>query len=377
MSVYRKAWILVLLSLLTGCVFSGCQERAPADASPAASSGAALTPAPVRTPYPEDAAEGDDTFYVPQLSANWSDAHQIVGEDTSEFLSDFCLIQDAQDRWHAIGIGGNVGDGKSFFHAVSPANELISHYPYVGRVYSDGQESLQNTGHMWAPYAIYHPNGDAYLYYHHYNERRGSVEMRVLRSTDASLDDWVRLDHPDLRDGNIAFARGSCRDACIFWDEGEQCYFMYYASNGIQLTTSTDLIHWTGSVAVLDAVPDGFVEPESPFVIKRFGYYYLIVSGHDYGRMAVYASKDPRNFGNGKETVLGELNGHAAEIVTVDGRDYIACAAIVPNITGVPYAGLSMENPMLSGVYLQELQWVSLEAAEWMTLDASYGKNNA
>lgn len=307
----------------------------------------------------------EDTVYVPQLTARWSDSTKLVGENDGEFLSDFCLIQDSLDRWHAIGIGGQEGsDDKTFFHAVG--EHFNEHYTYIDRVKSDGDQSLPDTGHMWAPYAVHSPDGNTYLYYHHYNEKEQSVQMRVLTPTDDTLEHWVPLDSNELEEDNILFRRGSSRDACIFWDEEAACWFMYYADGGIWLTTSEDLLHWSDSVKVLASAPKGFSEPESPFVIKRYGYYYLFVSGYDYGRVAVYRSADPRDFGNGLKDAIGELNGHAPEIITVDGQDYVACAGINEAPEKGPYPGGAPVETNISGVYLQKLDWLPEEEAQWL-----------
>lgn len=307
----------------------------------------------------------ESTKYVPQLTSRWSDAKKIVGDDPAEFLSDFCLIQDAQDRWHAIGIAGQEkSDDKTFFHAIG--QNLTDHYTYTDRVKSDGDKSLPDTGHMWAPYAVHSPDGNTYMYYHHYNEKDASVQMRVLAATDDTLEHWVPFKSDQFKESNIAFVGGGCRDACIFYDEEVGCYFMYYADGGINLRTSTDLLNWSEPTLVLAAPPKGYTEAESPFVIKRFGYYYLFVSGFDYGRVAVYRSADPRYFGNGIRDFIGELNGHAPEIVTVDGADYIACAAINEAPANGPYPGGKPVQTSLGGVYLQKLDWKAEENAVWL-----------
>ncbi len=313
------------------------------------------------TPYPQEGV--GELMYVPQLSKKWVDSLKIVGDDESEFLSDFLLIQDKQQRWHCIGIGGQGHIQDSFFHAVS--DDLLSHFTYTTRVESNGVKPLSGMAWMWAPYAIY--DGDkAYMYYCHVLQGTEQAQMRVLQSTDSTLDTWVKAKREEWKEGNIAFTEGGDRDACIFFDENSLEYFMYYSGtnpnkneSSINLRTSTDLINWSDPTAVME-VPEGYGAAESPFVIKRFGYYYLFVSGFDYGRVAVYASKDPFNFGHPNDDKLGEINGHAPEIVSHEGRDYIACAAIWQRYSG------SKDYTILSGVYLQELEWVEKENATWL-----------
>lgn len=305
-------------------------------------------------------------MFVPQLSSTWYDATKIVGISDDEFISDFLLIQDKSSRWHCIGIGGQEHIQDSFFHAVG--TDLLEPFSYTDRVYSNGDKNLDETDWMWAPYAIYTKEQDnAYLYYHHQTKSHES-QMRILQSTDDKLDRWVPLQHSDLAEGCIAFAEGGCRDACIFYDEEAGKYLMYYAgAGGIALRASDDLIHWSDATTVM-SVPEGYQAAESPFVIKKHGYYYLFVSGFDYGRMAVYASKDYADFGDPKKDLLGELNGHAPEIVTVNGTDYIACAAINATDGSQPYAGGKPAEHNIVGVYIQELKWVKQDSAVWMNV---------
>ena len=48
----------------------------------------------------------DDKMLIPELSVPWEESLKLVGEDGSEFLSDFCIMMDRTGRWHCIGIGG-------------------------------------------------------------------------------------------------------------------------------------------------------------------------------------------------------------------------------------------------------------------------------
>ena len=75
------------------------------------------------------------------------------------------------------------------------------------------------------------------------------------------------------------------------------------------------------------------------------------MSGFDYGRMSLYVSEDPLDFGDAARDRITEQSGHAPEIVTVDGTDYIACCSIATKTGGAP------GQHDLSGIYVQELVW--------------------
>lgn len=297
---------------------------------------------------------------LPILSAPWGDSNRILG-DGKTFYSDFCLIKDKLQRWHCIGIGGEDGRDNSLFHAVAPT--LLGPYEHRPKIYSEREPAPT---HMWAPYAIWRNNRTANLYYAHIRPGEdGECNLRLMVAQAPGLEVWKPYapdpkKSPELERDNIVFEEPSDRDACIFRDDALDAYIMYYAASletgegVIRARTSKDLMHWSEAKTVIHA-PPGYHAAESPFVLKRNKLYYLFVSGFDYGRMSLYLSEDPFNFGDADQNRIMELSGHAPEIVTDNGNDYIACAAIASKFGNDPGAH------DLMGVFLQQLNWVDAD----------------
>ena len=311
---------------------------------------------------PKDSA----TILMPRLSVPWSESARILGDSVpgKTFYSDFLLIQDkgSPARWHAVGIHKDMS---TLYHAV--ADSLFGEWKLQSDIVS-----ADSVVRMWAPFAVWSPKGDsAYMYYHHGMGPDGGDmwnSMRVLAAAGPGLDRWTKYDVyqeqapvPGVR--NIVFTGAVPRDACIFFDDSLGKYVMYYAENephAILARTSDDAVRWSEPVQVM-GTPDpqeAFVTPESPFVIRRDGLYYLFVSGFDYARVALYVSDDPFDFGDPVANKAGEINGHAPEIVEENGRYYIACAHIASE------PGMAPGAADLWGTYLQELVWTPATEAE-------------
>jgi len=216
---------------------------------------------------------------------------------------------------------------------------------------------------MWAPFAVWKNENTAYLYYGHGVQMSDEFfTLRMLVAHAPDLETWKPYTGNQLQYDNVAFVEPDGHDACIFWDKNLAAYIMYYAAKVptdnsselegvIRARTSRDLLKWSQPHTVLPNAPLGYNQPESPFVLHRNGYYYLWVSGFDYGRMSLYISEDPFNFGHPDKNRVTEQSGHAPEIVTIDGTDYIACAAIASDFGNKP----AVHD--LWGVFIQKLDW--------------------
>ena len=306
---------------------------------------------------------------IPRVSKPWRDALRLVG-DGNPLYSDFSLIKDNRNRWHCIGTFGEgpggygsgyqLNDGYALFHAVGNSLEapmtLLDKIPY---------QVASPQAYMWAPGVIWNRDRTtAFLFYFHY---LGSSEfkencVRLLTSSARDLAAWHPYDGTELLEKNMVFREQDDRDFCVFWDDRLGSYLMYYACAGVypglpglntivRVRTSKNLLHWSDPTAVMGPPPGGYQCAESPFVLYRDGYYYLWISGIDYSRISLYISEDPFNFGDPAANRIEEQPGHAPEIVSDQGQDYMACSMV----STVPSATPGAND--LHGILIQPLRW--------------------
>ena len=156
---------------------------------------------------------------------------------------------------------------------------------------------------VWAPY-ILKRKGTYYMFYTGVNP---DVCQSICLATSKDLYNWERHgENPVITPGS--WAEGvydkdkwsDCRDPMVLKDEGK--YYCYYTAirmnqetkqqeQCIGISSSSDLWEWND---------EGFIRlqhspttpPESPFVVKHKGTYYLVYTNYKYG-IVYLTSKDP------------------------------------------------------------------------------------
>ncbi|HOJ38879.1 MAG TPA: hypothetical protein PKX93_02435 [bacterium] len=253
----------------------------------------------------------------PSLSGPW--VRLISYPD--HHLNDFCLFQDKEGLWHALGI---MGEGtweseQSFFHATG--HHLLAPFqrqPPVLMVRPTGNVSPQKH----APFVVYYKNH----YYLFYRRPPGTI-LRTVSKTPWS---WPEP-------GEVVFEEVDARDVCI--TQPMDMFFLYYCQavivarkshSGILLRRSTNLIDWSEpSVVHLDtAEVASHSYLESPSVLAGPDGYYLFVRHRLLDRQpatVVLFSEKPDSFPCGRQAWFHLLpDVHAPETVTWQGKHFLA-----------------------------------------------------
>ena len=299
---------------------------------------------------------------IPRVTTNWANALRLVGAG-NPLYSDFSLIKDKLGRWHCMGCFGHspadptnsgyvLSDGYTLFHAVG--NSLTAPMALTNKI---PYQIATAQAYMWAPGTVWNQdNTTAFMYYFHFYGSDSPIidqsGCRLLTSSSPDLSTWLPYAGNDLPEQNLAFRDIVDRDFCVFWDARLGKYLIYYCSDALKVRTSSDLLHWSAPVTVLrSSQPDMQGHAESPQVIYRDGYYYLWTSGVDYSHATLFISEDPFNFGDVAANIIEETPGHAPEVVSEAGVDYMACSMVstVPSRFPADYN--------LDGILIQPLHW--------------------
>lgn len=299
-------------------------------------------------------------------------SHDRMGSKDWTVYADFALTKDRLGRWHCIGNEHTKGNGYMLHHHVSDG--LTGPYRRIdssawNRVILAGHEERR----LYGPYVVDDRNGTPHMFYAQINSNArasssGSTyaSIRFLTTNDPRFEIWTPSD-PLRSNANVVVEESGDRDPMVLWDEAKSTYFLYYCvGHGwkeppekctLRVRTSPDMKNWSEPKTLM-APPPGYQNCESSFVLKKDGLYYLWVSGFDWGRVSLYISEDPLNFGDPVGSRIMEINGHTPEVVFDSGRYWIACAGISSTM-GRPWGFCD-----LLGVYIQPLEWKEATGAQ-------------
>jgi len=243
------------------------------------------------------------------------------------YINDHCFIYDSKQKmWHLFGIThkepANPLDEDNFAHAT--ARRLLQamwhREPFA---LSACWEPWRET-HLWAPHVIFH-KGLYYMYYCAGGSDHRAYRIHLAVSRD--LFTWRRHPkNPMVVDGYDA------RDPFVL-RVGDK-WVMYYTATSkpeggnhiVACVTSDDLVTWSGrKVVFTDPSKGTYGGPtESPFVLRRGGFYYLFIGPRGgYDGTDVFRSTNP--FFWSLSDKVGHIPAHAAEIVRdTDGKWYVS-----------------------------------------------------
>lgn len=258
-------------------------------------------------------------------------------------INDFTMVVGADDCWHTYGITHPkppaYHDPFHFEGDVHDAEYQLFHCSFMGSladIYAAGEDACtehekvlypdvrQGRRECWAPCMVRY--GNAYRIFW------SPEEIRYATTTD--------MFHFQVSDTVLFSGAPYLRDPYIFEEDG--VYTMLYLSDRLYARQSVDLVHWGEEFVAMDASFRGSME--SPCLVKRHGYYYLLWCLHD-GRNGCYDARtfvyaSDRLFGWTGTAPVAMLEGHAPEILSQDGQDYL-CSVAYPD----------------NGLYLAPLEW--------------------
>ncbi len=235
-----------------------------------------------RTPAPRD--YDGPTVPVPVLASPWwqiaekapdvhpyNNAHNILAQDAC----DFTIWQDANGLWHLVSCIRSVADETQtvnrIFHEWTSEDLTEQFWTPRGIFLVPDASRGERPSAIQAPHAFVH-DGRYYLFY-------SSSAALALVSEDGAT--WRRL--TDHRDRTVFFKMG--RDVNLFLDG--DTWYAYYTTDETVYRTANDLRGpWSESARSTGH----WANPESPFVLKRRGRYYL------WAQMNVFISQNPQRF---------------------------------------------------------------------------------
>lgn len=246
------------------------------------------------------------------------------------------------DLWHLIYIRGIAATNwpeyplSNFGHAVS--HDLVDWH--IRKPVLETRATGFDTYQVWAPHIIKHA-GKYWMFYAGVND---SATQAICLATSEDLYHWER------HEGNPIITSlpwgywdtthwSDCRDPMVLKD-GDTFYCYYTAArmvpgtetveNCLGIASSGDLIHWKdeGYRRLIHTLT---TPPESPFVVKRNGAYYLFYTNYRYGIVYVRSPDPLYGWKEDPEDPHSIMKGvSATEIFEHEGKWYITLISHMP-----------------------------------------------
>ena len=285
---------------------------------------------------------------IPKITGDWKLLYRP--EKTGCYVNDHSLIRALDGSWHLFGITRDdpaILPDKERWFTHGKGRQLISAdgFQEIGIVCDNGVRA-------WAPSVV----TDGKRYYMYY----GPAPTRFATSDE--LSHW--MENPIQLQGCPLDA--AHRDHMVFKLD-EKTWLMYATGikDGcavISVFESNDLVTWRFlKYALRNSARSPIHAPwgttESPFVIKRDGWFYLFLTHTNcekgnYHNTLVFCSTDPLEFGefsgdSAADPILARLHAHAPEIVQDDdGNWYITTCG-----------WRNFNTPIEGGVAIARLEW--------------------
>ncbi len=295
--------------------------------------------------------EADPPFSFEEYSTQPS-----FSNDPDWHINDHCFIRSDQGTWHMYGImypdpgSGDMSYVNYFGHASA---ESLLQVPWTEEA-PPFYESLTTGEVLWAPHIVFHEG----IYYMFYCGGGEVNSYKICLRTSEDLVSWS--------DKQILFQDGyQARDPMILYVEEIQKWVMYYCatetSTGgnyvVLCKTSEDLYSWSGRQVVYRDLHTGtdYGPTESPFVVKRGGFYYLFIGPRPYDHPTAtvenwehpgYVGTDVFRSASWNQWTnadfVGWVDAHAPEIILDnDGLSYISHCGVLQG-----------------GLYIRRMNWL-------------------
>ncbi len=241
--------------------------------------------------------------------------------------NDFSILRD-DNTWHMIGITHPRPQGfTDDFHYDSDVHEAEFQLFHCTAGAENGDVFLREGSFQDGEKILYpadRPGESQEIWAPHLLKRNGKFEIvyspGAMRSV--ATEDFVHFEKPRVL---FSGKSGASRDPFL-WEEDGLYQFIWLDGDKLQLRTSRDFVDWNEE-KTLYTPPFARAACESPFLMKREGYYYLFWCIHD-GKNGCY---DNRTYVFAAETLEGlegtapiaMLDAHAPEIVYDGGRYFI------------------------------------------------------